>query len=176
MQATQLWRSRPREIARIVVGAASLALASAWESGAAITAPLLEIAEVATQRAPSGLLLRIAGAFPQGDFVQSPLEIHVLVREREGANRFVRYELAVGAFEGSASALEDGFGAEDIDAVLAASQRSVRPRVLLLAPGSLELLVPGDYEGPAEAQLFMIYRGDPLLSNPVGFDFPEQQP
>jgi hypothetical protein len=169
-------RSRPLGIARLVVGAGALALAGAAASRAAITAPPLEIVQVETVRAPSGVLVRIAGAFPQGDLVQSPLEIHVLVREREGTNRFVRYELPVGAFEGASNALEDGFDAGDIDAVIAASQRSRRPRVLLLAPGSLELLVPSDFAGPAEAQLFMIYRGDPLLSNPVGFDLPEAQP
>ena len=146
-------------------------------ASAAITAPALELVQVQTARAPSGVWARFDGSFPTEDLIQSPLEIQILVRNLASGAQFVRFELAVGEFEGSSDTLLDGFGLEDIDAVLAASQPSAAARLLGLAPNRIEVLLPPSFPGgAAEAQLFLLYRGERLLSNPLSFTVPEEQP
>ena len=147
-------------------------------ASAAITAPALELVQVQTARAPSGVWARFDGSFPTEDLIQSPLEIQILVRNLASGAQFVRFELAVGEFEGSSDTLLDGFGLEDIDAVLAASQPSAAaPRLLGLASNRIEVLLPPSFPaGLAEAQLFLLYRGERLLSNPISFVVPEAQP
>lgn len=146
-------------------------------AGAAITAPALELVQVQTARAPSGVWARFDGSFPTDDLVQSPLEIQILVRNLANGAQFVRFELSVGEFEGNTDALLDGLSVEDIDAVLAASQPSAAARVLGLASNRIEVLLPPSFPaGAAEAQLFLLYRGERLLSNPLAFVVPEVQP
>lgn len=146
-------------------------------ASAAITAPALELVQVQTARAPSGVWARFDGSFPTEDLIQSPLEIQILVRNLASGAQFVRFELAVGEFEGSSDTLLDGFDLEDIDAVLAASQPSAAARLLGLASNRIEVLLPPSFPaGEAEAQLFLLYRGERLLSNPMSFVVPEAQP
>ena len=146
-------------------------------ASAAITAPALELVQVQTARAPSGVWARFDGSFPTDDLIQSPLEIQILVRNLATGAQFVRFELSVGEFEGSSDTLLDGFDLEDIDAVLAASQPSAAARLLGLASNRIEVLLPPSFPaGLAEAQLFLLYRGERLLSNPASFVVPEAQP
>ena len=159
------------------IGAALLMAPSPFLAGAAITAPALELVQVQTARGPSGVWARFDGSFPTEDLIQSPLEIQILVRNLANGAQFVRYELSVGEFEGSSDSLLDGFTVEDIDAVLAASQPSAAARLLGLASNRIEVLLPAAFPaGAAEAQLFLLYRGERLLSNPMSFVVPEAQP
>ncbi len=160
-----------------MVAAALLMVPLPFLARAAITAPALELVQIQTARAPSGVWTRFDGSFPTDDLIQSPLEIQILVRNLANGAQFVRFELSVGEFEGSSNALLDGFDLEDIDAVLAASQPSATARLIGLAPSRIEVLLPPSFpSGAAEAQLFLIYRGERLLSNPMSFDVPEAQP
>ena len=154
----------------------ALAACLAAPARAAITAPALEVIEVRATRAPSGVFVRVDGSFPQGDLVQQRLEIQVLFWT-PASGAFTRFDLPVGAFEGSTPALQDDFIAAEIDAIVAASSRSRRPRMLLLAPGRIEVLLPAAFAaGEARVQLYLIYRGEPILSNPVQFQIPAVAP
>lgn len=144
---------------------------------AAITAPALEIVQVQTARAPSGVWARFDGSFPTEDLVQSPLAIQILVRSLAKGADFIRFELSVGVFEGTSDTLLDGLSVGDIDSVVAASRPSTTARLLGLASNRIEVLLPPEFPaGAAEAQLFLLYRGERLLSNPMSFVVPEAQP
>ena len=141
-----------------------------------MTAPPLVVTSVEATPTPAGTLLRLDGEFPQADLVQQPLEIQVLVYEKDG-ERFLRYELPRGGFSGAEPALADGLDASEVEALLAASVAEPRLRLLLLAPGRIELLLPAGFApGEAEAQLFLVYRGEPLLSNSISVAIPGSQP
>lgn len=155
---------------------AALATCFAAPARAAITAPALEVIAVQATRAPSGVFVRVDGSFPQGDLVQQRLEIQVLFWTPE-TGAFTRFDLPVGAFEGNTPLLQDDFAAGEIDALVAASSRTRRPRMLLLAPGRIEVLLPASFAaGEARVQLYLIYRGEPILSNPVQFEIPVVTP
>ncbi len=159
------------------IGAAWLLVPLPFLANAAITAPALELVQVQTARAPSGVWARFDGSFPTEDLIQSPLEIQILVWHPANGAQFVRFELSVGEFEGSSNTLLDGFDLQDIDAVLAASQPSAAARLLGMASNRIEVLLPPSFPaGAAEAQLFLLYRGERLLSNPMSFVVPEAQP
>lgn len=156
-----------------------LLMAGGWlavPSRAAITAPALEVVEVQARRVASGVLVRIDGSFPEGDLIQQRLEIQVLLWT-PATGAFARFDLPVGAFEGTTAVLTNDFLAEEIETLVAASSPSPRPRLLLLAPGRLELLLPASFAaGEARVQLYLVYRGEPILSNPVQFEIGETQP
>lgn len=173
MHRTRIERATNRRLAGVALVAALLA---PGPSGAAITAPALELVRVQVVRAASGVWIRLDGSFPLGDLVQQPLEMQVVVREEIGT-RFVRWDLPRGAFEGTSAALADGFAAEDIEAVEAASQPTRNARLLELASGRIELLLPSSFPaGPSQVHLYLVYRGEPLLSNPLQFEIPGAQP
>jgi hypothetical protein len=152
-----------------------LVLATAAAAPAAITAPALELIRVQAARTGAGVLVRLDGTFPEGDLVQQSLEIQILLRETRTGDYFVRIDLPTGGYEGESDALRDGLDAGDVAAVIAASVPSAAARLLVLAPGRIEVLLPSSFPaGAAEAQLFLIYRGEPLLSNPVGFEIGAQ--
>lgn len=158
-----------------LVGAA--AFVASGPSGAAITAPALELVRAQAVRAPSGIWLRLDGTFPLGDLVQQPLEMEILIRQRNGGPDFVRFVLPSGGFAGATPVLADGFTAEDVDAVAAASLASPTARLLELASGRIEVRLPGSFPpGEAEAHLYLVYRGEPLLSNPFPFVIPDATP
>jgi hypothetical protein len=166
-----------RRMRRAAIAAALSALPMPLLASAAITAPALELVRIQTARAPSGVWARFDGSFPTEDLIQSPLEIQILVRSLATGAQFFRFELSVGVFEGSSDALLDGFGAEDFDAILAASRPSASARLVGLAPNRIEVVLPPSFPaGEAEAQLFLLYRGERLLSNPMEFVVPEAQP
>ncbi len=170
------WQARSW-IRFVAIGAALSLVPWPLLVSAAITAPALELVRVQAARAPSGVWARFDGSFPTDDLIQSPLEIQVLVRSLASGAQFVRFELSVGEFEGSSVALLDGFDLEDIDGVIAASQPSATARLLGLASNRIEVLLPPSFPaGEAEAQLFLLYRGERLLSNPMSFVVPEAQP
>jgi hypothetical protein len=167
-------RIRSRALALAAIGALSLPLDA---SRAAITAPALELIRIQAARGASGVWLRIDGSFPLGDLVQQPRELQVLVRESQESARFVRFYLPRRGYAGESAALLDGFDAEDIAAVAAASQPEPGARLLEIASGRIELLLPATFpSGEAEAHLYLVYRGEPLLSNPLEFTIEGAQP
>lgn len=173
-------RETPTSRSRLTRARAALALAlvaAAAGAHAAITAPALELIRIQAVRATSGVWLRIDGSFPLGDLVQQPLELQVLVRESQASARFVRFDLPRRAYAGESAALADGFQPEDIGPLEAASQREPAARLLEVASGRIELLLPPSFPGgTAEAHLYLVYRGEPLLSNAFSFDVPGALP
>ena len=169
MRKRRTMRPRAGPFARACALAGALSVVAAAQ--AAITAPALELVRAQAVRATSGIWLRLDGTFPLGDLVQQPLEMEVLIREVGASGRFVRFVLPVGGFEGTSPALADGFSSADVDAVAAASQPSQAARLLELASGRIEVRLPATFPtGPAEAHLYLVYRGEPLLSNPLPFE------
>ncbi len=172
--------------------AARRSLAAMWTAGAGLvlliagahpaasvqTQPALALSAVSAAATATATWVRIEGYFPGEDVVQLPLSVHVLVRETTAGTGYVRYDLASGlAFTATERALADGLDAGDVADLLTAGELEPDARVLHLAPGSVELLLPPDVpSGPAEVQLFWLDGGTPVLSNPLAFDVPGDAP
>jgi hypothetical protein len=157
--------SRPRSTIAVLVAAVALPGLAV----AAITAPELTLERADATRGGSGVLLRLAGSIPQADLVQHPLEIQVLVRG-QGSPSYLRFELPGGVFAGHEPSLGGALEAAALPGLVSGSAPAPGPGVLLLAPDRVELMLPSTFpSGPAEAHLFLIYHGEPILSNPAHF-------
>ena len=89
--------------------------------------------------------------------------------------------LKFGPAEGPGFFTPHGWKPKDVRSVLKTAARKKRVslwmRLLALMPGRIELLLPTDFPaGDAEAQLFLVYRGEVLLSNPLPLLIPESTP
>lgn len=165
----------------LVCGALCAALAPlVWNlppAAAAITAPALVLYSADATAGEGGTLIRLRGQVPEADLVQQAIEIHVLVRELRTGTRFVAFSLPFGGFEGVDPTLADGVDADGVFSLLAAMHPSPTARILELAPDRIELEVPADFpSGRAEALLFLVYEGEPILSNPVYFNVEARLP
>ena len=164
-------------VQRLLTPALFFFVAISTHSDAAITAPALSLDHAEATRGESGVLLRLEGSFPQADLVQESRPLQVLVRETTVGAGFVRFDLPGVAYEGAEPALVDGLTPEGVAAILEQTTPSSGARLLLLDRGRVDLLLPAGFpSGPAEAHIFMIYRGDTLLSNPLRFDVEQAQP
>lgn len=134
------------------------------------TDPVLEIAAVVAVTSTAGTALRIDATFPAEDLVQQAVPVQVLVRETGGGGtRYVRFPLGAVAVTGDAPSLADGLDAADVAGLLASGTPLTGARVLHMSPGRIEVWLPAGFAlGAAELSLFVVYEGDPLLSNPVG--------
>jgi hypothetical protein len=140
------------------------------EAWAAITAPALALYSVDALAGASGTLVRLRGAVPDADLVQQAIEIHVLVRELRTGSRFVAFSLPFGAFEGNDPNLVGGVDADAVFSLLEVMRPSAEARILELSSSRVEIQLPRSFPpGPAEAVLFLVYEGEPILSNPVVF-------
>ena len=155
-------------------GAAALALVVALglavsAARASQTAPALGLTAATLVTGSGGILLVLDADFPQADAVQQEIEIQIFLREAMPSARFLRAPLTGGALRAEVEALaSSGLDAQTVDAVLSATGTPVAVEVAHLGPRRIELLLPPGFpEGAAQAQLFMIYRGEPLFSNPV---------
>lgn len=151
----------------------ALLLVAAWPGPASIaspTAPALELSRADATRGRVGVLVRVEGVFPDADLLQQAYELQLFVRETTSGTRFVCVSLPNGVLVGEADALANGLDEESVWEMMEAARPSAEGRVLLLAPGRIEALLPPSFpSGPAEATLFVIYQGDPVFSNPVRF-------
>lgn len=134
------------------------------------TDPVLEIQDVQAVTSDAGSTLQIDANFPAADLVQQAVPVQVLVRDLAGdGTRYARFPLGGPAVEGDALALADGLDAADVAGLLASGTPLAGARVLQMSPGRIEVWLPADFAlGLAEVQLFVVYEGDPLLSNPFG--------
>jgi hypothetical protein len=140
------------------------------DAGAAITAPGLALYTADALAGAGGTLVRLRGAVPDAELVQQAIEIHVLVREMRTGSRFVAFSLPFGAFEGVDPNLADGVDADAVFSVLEVMQPSSQARILEVSSSRVEVQLPRSFPpGLAEAVLFLIYEGEPILSNPVYF-------
>lgn len=133
------------------------------------TDPVLEIARAIRSDAAAGQLVQIDATFPADDLVQRLVPLQILLRDTSGGGtHYVRVALGAGIFEGNAAALADGLDAGDVAALLAAGTPLAGARVLHMGVGRIELWIPHAFPlADAEVQLFIVYEGDPILSNPA---------
>jgi hypothetical protein len=101
--------------------------------------------------------------------LQQPIPVQVLLRDTSGAGTaYVRFALGAGGFTGVAASLADGLDAADVSALLAGGTPLEDAAVLHAGARRIELQVPGLVSASAtEVQLFLVYEGDPILSNPA---------
>lgn len=134
------------------------------------TDPVLEILAAAAVTSSAGTTLQIDAHFPAEDLVQQAVPVQVLVRDLAGGGtRYARFPLGAAAVTGDAPSLADGLDAADVADLLASGTPLAGARVLQMSPGRIEVWLPADFAlGAAEVTLFVVYEGDPLLSNPAG--------
>lgn len=149
--------------------AAALLLGTS-DARATQTDPVLEILAVSAVTSHAGTTLQLDANFPAADLVQESVLVHVLVRDLTGAGtRYARFPLGGAAVGGVAPALADGLDPADVAGLLASGTPLAGARVLQISPGRIEVWLPADFAlGAAEVSLFVVYEGDPLLSNPAG--------
>ena len=162
-----------------------LCLSSALLLGCAVSAPAVAISteptlllmSAASAEGTSARVVRLEGVLPAEDLVQLAFPIHVLVRETQLGTTYVRYDLSSGAVAGSADALADGLDPEDVAGLVRGGDPASDARVVLLGRDRIELRLPDSFpSGSAEAILFFLYRGTPILSNSIVFEIGEIAP
>ena len=133
------------------------------------TDPVLEVARALRSDAAAGQLVQIDATFPADDLVQRLVPLQILLRDASGGGtRYVRVALGEGIFEGDAAALADGLDAGDVAPLLGEGTPLAGARVLSMGSGRIELWIPHAFPlANAELQLFIVYEGDPILSNPA---------
>ncbi len=141
--------------------AVALILTLAALASAAPTDPVMVLAQGERNAAWIG----VKGSFPAEDLVQAPVPVQVLVRDLTSGTSYVRYELGVGAFQGSDPTLADGLSPLEAVALQAAGTATSAP-LLFLGPARLELLLPSGFAtGSIEVQLFSVDATGAVLSN-----------
>lgn len=133
------------------------------------TDPVLEIARAIHSDAAAGQLVQIDATFPADDLVQRLVPLQILLRDSSGGGtRYLRVALGEGVFEGDAAALADGLDAGDVAPLLGEGAPLPSARVSYMGTRRIELWIPHAFSlANAEVQLFIVYEGDPILSNPA---------
>ena len=133
------------------------------------TDPVLILTRVTADAGASRRLVKLEGVLPAEDLIQVPFPLHILVR-RAGGSEYVRYDVSNEAVSGSAAALLDGLDPGDVAALLLEGSPAPDARVVMLARDRIEVLLPDSFpSGTAEAVLFTVHEGSPILSNAVSF-------
>lgn len=133
------------------------------------TDPVLEIASARAVIGDAGTLVQIDAVFPAADLVQRAVPLQVLVRDLASGTHYARF--AVGdssVVAGDAASLANGLDPGDVAGLLASGAPLPGARLLAMGTDRLELLLPPGFDATsAEVQLFIVYEGDPILSNPA---------
>lgn len=165
--ASRLLRGRRRMT--VLVLAAALFVGSATVR-AISTDPVLVLSRASAVSGVSERIVRLEGTFPAEDLVQVPFALQILLRETTTGTQYVRWDISQGVFSGTAPELADGLQFAE---VLSFSTQGVPTQggdLVLLARDRIELRIPNGFpDGPAEAALFTIYEGSPILSNALTF-------
>ena len=151
--------------------------AASVPAGAISTDPVLILTRVTADVGASSRIVRLEGVLPAEDLVQLPFPLHVLIRETQLGTGYVRYDLSNGAVSGSSATLSDGLDPGDAAALVLEGSPAPDARVVLLARGRIEVLLPDAFpSGSAEAVLFTIHEGETILSNPISFEIEAAAP
>jgi len=162
--------SEPSAWIRLALGVLLCCLAAAPLS-AISTGPTLVLMSAGSASGASSRVVRLEGVLPAEDLVQVAFPLHVLVRETRSGTAYVRYDFSTGAFAGTADVLADGFDPEDVAGLLRGGGAAPDARVVLLDRDRIELRLPDSFpSGPAEAVLFVLYEGAPIMSNGIQFE------
>lgn len=133
--------------------------------GAAITEVELSLSSVRAVPGNGVVLLRFEGGLLGDALVQIDYPLHLVVWERDTGS-YVRFDVAVGAFAGSAPQLVDGLSAAEGLALLAEGTVLPGTKVAYVGEGRIDVLLPaGVLNGPLDAVAFALYEGEALVSN-----------
>ncbi len=144
-------------------------LAASFPVSAISTDPTLILTRVTADAGSSTRLVKLEGVLPAEDLVQLPFPLQILVRHRQGTE-YVRYDVSSAVVSGTSSALLDGLDPGDVAALVLEGSPAPGARVVSLGRDRIEVLLPDAFpSGPAEAVLFTIHEGTPILSNAVSF-------
>lgn len=143
-----------------------------------LTAPALMLASVESEAGyHGGALVRVTGEFPFADLIQGDYPFQLFIRQLEPGTRFLCFSVRWGPMEGDDPLTKKGLSEKEALELGAFAHPAADARFLALAPGRMEVQLPEDWPaGPAEAQLFVIYEGSPLFSNPLPFEVEEATP
>lgn len=158
----------PMRRAALLVAFATLA-APVAPARATQTDPVLVVVRALRADAAGGALVQIDAEFPSPDLVQRPIGLEVLVRDLAGdGTSHARFPLGGTPVSGVSAALADGLDPEDVAVLQASGTPLAGARVLHLGERRIDLWLPASFApAAAEVQLFIVYEGDPLLSNPL---------
>jgi hypothetical protein len=180
----------PRPILLAALGIALLATPVARLANASMTAPTLAIGRVEAEAGDGGALVTVDGAFPFDDVAGRDYAMQLFVRAVDEGARFICFSTLWGPMVGSDPRFEKGLDAKNIDEVKPCGSSpdhhghgeqhqhggdhlatpSDRAHFVRVEPGQLQVQLEPDFpEGLAEAQLFVMYNGVPVFSNPVSF-------
>lgn len=143
-----------------------------------LTAPALMLASVESEAGhDGGALVRVTGEFPFSDLIQGDYPFQLFIRQLEPGTRFLCFSARWGPMEGDHPLVEKGLSEQEALELGTFAHPAADARFLTVSPGRMEVQLPEDWPaGPAEAQLFVIYEGSPLFSNPLPFDVEEATP
>jgi hypothetical protein len=176
MVAVRFFRKRAPSFGVLLLVAAFVGLPGPARSS--LTAPTLMLASVESEAGhDGGPLVRVTGEFPFSDLIQGDYPFQLFIRQLEPGTRFLCFSVRWGPMEGDHPLVEKGLDEKEALELGSFAQPTADARFLSLAPGRIEVQLPEDWPtGPAEAQLFVIYEGSPLFSNPLPFEVEEETP
>jgi len=133
------------------------------------TDPVLIITRALGVAATGATLVQLDATFPADDMLQQQVPVQVVVRDlASGGSHYARFALGGAAVSGVDPALANGLDPGDVATLLASGTPLAGARVLYVAPGRVEFVLPSDFPiAAAEVQIVLVYQGDPLLSNPA---------
>ncbi len=134
------------------------------------TAPSLLLTGAETQIGESGAMVRVRGAFPYEDLIHQPYPLQLFIREIGSGSRFVCFSVPWGVMAGQdvifANGLDEGLVAE----ISNRATPSPDGEIVQLSPRHISVHMPAGFPaGPVEAQIFVMYEGAPVFSNPLRF-------
>lgn len=134
------------------------------------TAPSLLLTGAETQLGESRALVRVRGTFPYEDLIHQPYPLQLFIREIGSGSRFVCFSVPWGVMAGDdaifANGLDEGLVAE----IANRATPSPDGEIVQLSPRHISVHMPAGFPvGPVEAQIFVMYEGAPVFSNPLRF-------
>jgi hypothetical protein len=175
----QTWSFEMKSIGSIRPGWAAVAMAMtlvvglaspSFEARGTPTSPALLLTDAETEEGESGTMLRVQGSYPYSDLIHQPYPLQLFVREVQNGTRFVCFSVPWGVMEGESAIFADGLDEAEVEQISTLSTPSPDGRIVKVSPQYISVHLPADFPpGPAEAQLFVMYQGLPVFSNPLRF-------
>lgn len=151
-----------------IAAAMAICAALGGSARAGETSPVLAIYRAKATDTASGTLVRIEGTFPWNAVIQSAFPIKLVVWKTVGSTEFVRFDLDGSAYRGTNPSLADGLGPNEVVPLLNLGQIDPVQSLTHVDQGYLEVVLGSEFQGaPLGAQLFVVDRGVPFVSNPI---------
>lgn len=148
-----------------------LALVSgAAEVAASPTAPSLLLTGAETQLGESGALVRVRGTFPYEDLIHQAYPLQLFIREIGGGSHFVCFSVPWGVMAGEDAIFANGLDEGLVEEISNRATPSPDGDIVQLGPRHISVHMPSGFpSGAVEAQIFVMYEGAPVFSNPLRF-------